>query len=66
MGKFKQDLIEAKTLNQTLADLGYTTKDAYKVAGQGSRGKTIFKDGAVIMTGTASEVWAWLHSTGQG
>lgn len=45
-----------KTLHETLAALGFTTRDA------GNHGKKdiLSRDGAVLFCGRAREVWAWL------
>ncbi len=45
------------TLNQTLAQLGYTTQ-----VGKGLYKKDILLNGEVVYTGDASEVWDWLTS----
>jgi len=60
MGKFKLDATDDRSLNQILSDLGYTTRRA-----DGLYRKDILKDGAVVMTGTAGDVWAWLRTTKQ-
>jgi hypothetical protein len=47
------------TINEQLAALGYTTLPH-------SHGrKQVLRDGAVVITGTAGDVWAWLRTTGQ-
>lgn len=49
-----------KSLNETLAELGYTTRPAML-----SR-KDILKDGQVILpAASAHEVWEWLKETKQ-
>ena len=47
------------TLNQTLAALGFTTRQAKDSKKAGS--KDILRDGEVVFTGTAGDVWAWLR-----
>jgi hypothetical protein len=44
-----------KTLNQQLAELGYTTSPA------GFQQKNILKDGVIVFTGRAGDVWKWLN-----
>jgi hypothetical protein len=45
------------TLNETLKELGYTTK---KAGGLRMYQKHILKDGEIVFTGSADEVWKWL------
>ena len=45
-----------KTLHETLAALGFTTRDA----GNHGRKDILSRDGAVLFCGRAHEVWAWL------
>ena len=47
------------TLNQTLAALGLTTRP-----GGGLYSKHILRDGVIVFTGRAGDVWAWLHADG--
>lgn len=46
------------TLNERLEELGYTT-----VHGVGVGQKHVLRDGEVVFTGRAYEVWAWLRET---
>jgi hypothetical protein len=48
-----------KTLNETLAQLGYTTQSGMY------RKKYIIKNSVVVFYGNAHEVWTWLHATNQ-
>lgn len=47
-----------KTLNQTLDDLGYTTEKAKEY----EKKQHVMKDGEILFTGDAGEVWYWLRS----
>lgn len=49
---------DQRTLNQILADLGYTTEPA-------DHGQHILRDGKIVCTGTCLQVRDWLRSTGQ-
>jgi hypothetical protein len=48
-----------RTLNQELAARGFTTTDA-----PGQSCKHVLRDGAIVFTGNAGEVWTWLKSGG--
>lgn len=47
------------SLNETLASLGYTTEQ-----GHGLYAKKILRDGEVVFSGSAGEVWDWLRDGG--
>lgn len=49
------------SLNDVLSNLGYTTEPGTSPTG----GKNILRDGLVVFTGTAHDVWTWLHETCQ-
>lgn len=49
-----------KTLNETLKDLGYKTEE-----GDGLYAKNIIKDGEVVFSGRAGEIWRFLRGRGE-
>lgn len=49
-----------KTLAENLKDLGYKTSQ-----GPGLYQKNILKDGEIVFTGRAGEVWRWLRGNGE-
>lgn len=53
------EVVEPLTLNETLAKLGFTTRP-----GEHQYEKDILKDGKVVFTGSAGDVWDWLQEEG--
>lgn len=45
------------TLTDALADAGYT----HRPSGRGYRYSVIGQSGEVVFTGSANDVWCWLH-----
>lgn len=45
-----------KTLNETLADLGYTTRKAPAMYA-----KHVLRDGEIVFTGDAAACWEWVN-----
>lgn len=56
----KEQTMKELSLNQTLEDLGLTTRPASKTLARKEGSKHVLRGDEILFTGTAGDTWAWL------